>query len=132
MASRLRHGFTAVQRTEMWERWRQGERVSDIARALEIPYMSINYALRRHGGFSPPQRRRAAHCLTLAEREEISRGLVLGWSGREIARQLGREPSTISREVQRVNQNYCAVVKHNRVDGQFITPDELHTRLIKL
>jgi IS30 family transposase len=85
----------------MWERWRQGERVSDIARALKIPFMSINYALRRHGGFSPPQRRRAAHCLTLAEREEISRGLVMGWSVREIARQLGREPSTISREVRR-------------------------------
>ncbi|MCU0988299.1 MAG: IS30 family transposase [Xanthomonadales bacterium] len=101
MASRLRRGFTAVQRAEMWERWRQGERVCDIARALEIPYMSINYALRCHGGFSPAQRRRAAHCLTLAEREEISRGLVLGWSVREIARQLGRVPSTVSREVQR-------------------------------
>lgn len=38
----------------------------------------------------------------------------------------------ISREVQRVNQNYCAVVKHNRIDGQFITPDELLARLVKL
>ncbi len=38
----------------------------------------------------------------------------------------------ISREVQRVNQNYCTVVKHNRVDGQFITPDELFARLIKM
>ena len=38
----------------------------------------------------------------------------------------------ISREVQRVNQSYCTVVKHNRVDGQFITPDELSTRLIKM
>ena len=38
----------------------------------------------------------------------------------------------ISREVQRVNQSFCAVVKHNRVDGQVITPDELSTRLIKL
>jgi 2-oxoglutarate/2-oxoacid ferredoxin oxidoreductase subunit alpha len=38
----------------------------------------------------------------------------------------------ISREVQRVNQNDCTVVKHNRVDGQFITPDELYTRLVKL
>ncbi len=38
----------------------------------------------------------------------------------------------ISREVQRVNQDYCTVVKHNRVDGQFITPDELLARLIKL
>jgi 2-oxoglutarate ferredoxin oxidoreductase subunit alpha len=38
----------------------------------------------------------------------------------------------ISREVQRVNQEYCTVVKHNRVDGQFITPDELLARLVKL
>ena len=38
----------------------------------------------------------------------------------------------ISREVQRVNQNYCTVVKHNRIDGQFITPDELLARLVKL
>lgn len=38
----------------------------------------------------------------------------------------------ISREVQRVNQGICTVVKHNRIDGQFITPDELHARLVKL
>jgi 2-oxoglutarate ferredoxin oxidoreductase subunit alpha len=38
----------------------------------------------------------------------------------------------ISREVQRVNQGICTVVKHNRIDGQFITPDELYTRLVKL
>jgi len=38
----------------------------------------------------------------------------------------------ISREVQRVNQYTCQVVKHNRVDGQFITPQELLKRLIKL
>lgn len=38
----------------------------------------------------------------------------------------------ISREVQRVNQGICTVVKHNRIDGQFITPDELQARLVKL
>jgi 2-oxoglutarate ferredoxin oxidoreductase subunit alpha len=38
----------------------------------------------------------------------------------------------ISREVQRVNQGMCTVVKHNRVDGQCITPDELEARLVKL
>ncbi len=38
----------------------------------------------------------------------------------------------ISREVQRINQDYCAVVKHNRIDGQFITPDELFAKLVKL
>lgn len=38
----------------------------------------------------------------------------------------------ISREVQRVNQFDCQVAKHNRIDGQFITPMELYNRLIKL
>ena len=37
--------------------------------------------------------------LSLAEREEISRGLAGGESLRSIARRLGRSPSTISREV---------------------------------
>ena len=39
--------------------------------------------------------------LTLAEREEISRGLVAGNSIRSIAASLGRAPSTVSREVNR-------------------------------
>lgn len=39
--------------------------------------------------------------LTLAEREEISRGLQAELSRRRIADQLGRAPSTISREVRR-------------------------------
>ncbi|WP_456384694.1 2-oxoacid:acceptor oxidoreductase subunit alpha [Desulfolithobacter sp.] len=38
----------------------------------------------------------------------------------------------ISREVQRVNQYDCRVVKHNRVDGQFITPMEIFKKLVKL
>lgn len=38
----------------------------------------------------------------------------------------------ISREVQRINQGFCTVVKYNRIDGQFITPDELYTQLAKL
>lgn len=39
--------------------------------------------------------------LTLAEREEISRQLAAGTSGRAIARQLGRAPSTVTRELRR-------------------------------
>ncbi len=39
--------------------------------------------------------------LSLAEREEISRGLAAGESLRAIARRLGRAPSTVSREVTR-------------------------------
>jgi len=39
--------------------------------------------------------------LTLSEREEISRGVVAGQSIRSIASELGRAPSTVSREVNR-------------------------------
>lgn len=38
----------------------------------------------------------------------------------------------ISREVNRVNQSDCRIVKHNRIDGQPITPGELYTRIMKL
>jgi IS30 family transposase len=39
--------------------------------------------------------------LSMAEREEISRGIAIGLSMRTIATQPGRAPSTISREIQR-------------------------------
>jgi IS30 family transposase len=55
------------------------------------------------GGIAPPARRRSPLSLSMHEREEISRGLVAGLSLRKIARQLGRAPSTISREVSRNN-----------------------------
>ncbi|MFP5325953.1 MAG: helix-turn-helix domain-containing protein [Acidimicrobiia bacterium] len=49
----------------------------------------------------PPLRTRRPEFLSLAEREEISRGLAAGESVRAIARRLGRPPSTISREIKR-------------------------------
>ena len=48
-----------------------------------------------------PERKRSVLQLSLAEREETSRGLAGGESRRSIARRLGRSPSTISREVTR-------------------------------
>lgn len=101
MASGIQRGLNAAQRTELWERWRQGERPSEIARALGSSHTSIGYIVHGRGGFSPPVRRRAKNGLSLAEREEISRSLVRDDSYRQIGRQLGRAASTISREVQR-------------------------------
>ena len=101
MTSGFARRMTATQRTDMWQQWRQGESVSDIARALEFAHGSVGSAIRRRGGFSPPDRHRTVHQLTLAEREEISRGLARDWSLRQISRHLGRAPSTISREVKR-------------------------------
>ena len=97
-----RKWFTSRQKTELWERWRQGQCVADIARALQRRNKSGVYrVLALSGGIRPLARRRSAVALTLAEREEISRGIAVGRSIRAIAGKLGRAPSTISREVSR-------------------------------
>lgn len=94
-------GLSAAGKKELWERWRAGESVSDIARALQKAPGSIHGMLRATGGISPPQRRRRRCALTLAEREEVSRGLASGDSMRAIAARLGRAASTVGREVER-------------------------------
>ncbi len=91
----------AGKKEELWDRWRAGESISDIARALQKPAGSIHGMLEATGGFSPPQRRRRRCALTPAEREEISRGLATGESLRAIAARLGRSASTVCREVNR-------------------------------
>jgi len=99
--ARSRRVYTAAERRELWDRWRAGESVSDIARALDRARGTIHCTLRERGGVAPPERRRSRNALSLAEREEISRGIAAGHSGRVIARRLRRAPSTISREVAR-------------------------------
>jgi len=102
MESIARRRFTAEQKTELWERWRQGQCVADIARALQRRNKSGVYrVLALNGGMRPSSRRRSAMALTLEEREEISRGIAVGTSIRAIAAKLGRAASTVSREVNR-------------------------------
>lgn len=101
MASRSYRTISAAERTHLWKRWRAGERIGDIAGSLGRSGSSLDYVLRRSGGFEPAARRRAARVLSAAEREEISRGLGQGLKLRAIARGLGRAASTISREVKR-------------------------------
>ena len=102
MGETARIWFTPKQRAELWERWKGGQCVADIARALERRNKSGVYrVLASNGGIAPRARRRAARALRLEEREEISRGIAAGASIRRIARMLGRAPSTVSREVKR-------------------------------
>ena len=89
------------QRRELWERWKRGEGVVEIARSLGRAPTSVYLVLERAGGIAPAARTRAARALRLSEREEISRALVAGDSLRSIARALHRAPSTISREIRR-------------------------------
>lgn len=101
MGIRISRGLTPQQRSEMWERWRRGESGATIAQALGYWPTTIYNALRKQGGIYRPPRRRSQRHLRLSDREEISRGIAVGLSIREIANRLQRAPSTISREIRR-------------------------------
>jgi IS30 family transposase len=96
-----RHGLSAEQKADIWRRWKAGESLHEIGRAFDKDHGSIQFLLSKHGGIAPAIRRRSVRTLTLAEREEISRGIASGSSLREIARGLERATSTVSREVIR-------------------------------
>jgi len=101
MVYRTRIKYTAAQRADIWDRWQRGESLNSIGRLFDRPSSSVFNMLAPTGGIRPPPRRRSCLALTLAEREEISRGIARDLSLRAIATQLGRAPSTISREVNR-------------------------------
>ena len=101
MARLGRPGLTDDQKTELWQRWRNGESLSDIGRAINKHPASVFGVLRLYGGYLPLERIRSSRVLSLYEREEISRGISGNWSLRQIARNLGRSPSTVSREISR-------------------------------
>lgn len=101
MKRRTRIHYTAEQKALMWDRWQKGESLEQIAQLFDRHHPSIERILAETGGIRPPPRNRSRLALTLAEREEISRDVVLGNSIRSIAGSLGRAPSTISREIRR-------------------------------
>jgi IS30 family transposase len=101
MKYRTRIYYTEEQKAVMWDRWQKGESLESIAQLFDRHHSSVQRILAETGGIRPAPRRRSNRSLTLAEREEISRGLASYRSLRAIALQLGRAPSTISREVNR-------------------------------
>jgi IS30 family transposase len=101
MKYRARICYTESQKAQMWDRWQQGESLHEIAQLFDRRHSSIRRILAESGGIRPPARRRSERTLSLAEREEISRGVVGGQSIRSIAATLGRAPSTVSRELRR-------------------------------
>lgn len=96
-----RRGLSVTERAELWRRWRNGQSLSDIGRALGKAPGSIHGYLSICGGIAPPVRRRSPRALSLRDREEISRGIAAGMSLRAIAASIGRPPSTVSRELKR-------------------------------
>jgi len=101
MIERKPRGLSAEQKAELWKRWKAGQSLNEIGRALGKDHVVVHFVLARHGGIAPPIRRRARRVLTLAEREDISRGIASGCSIRVVAQALHRAPSTVSREIAR-------------------------------
>jgi IS30 family transposase len=101
MKYRTRIYYSEADKALMWDRWQAGDSLHEIARLFDRHHSSVRGVLAETGGIRPQPRRRARQALTLAEREEISRGMVAGQSLRSIATSLGRAPSTISREINR-------------------------------
>jgi len=96
-----RPGLTHRQKRELWHRWKAGQTLSEIGRALNKHVGSVHGVLAVTGGIEPRSRKRSIRGLQLSDREEISRGLGQGFSFRRIARLIHRSASTVSREVSR-------------------------------
>src|ERR1700686_2242702 len=108
--------LSSAQRADMWSRWKAGQSLNAIGRALGKDKQVIHFLLARHGGIAPPVRRRSRRALTLAEREDISRGIASGCSMRVIAHHLSRASSTVSREGARHGGR--AQYRANQADSQ--------------
>ena len=88
MVRRRRPRLSGAEKAELWRRWRQGESLQTIGRALGWVTKCMHYVVAGTGGVPPPPRRRSRLALTSAEREEISRGLANGASLRAVSRGL--------------------------------------------
>jgi hypothetical protein len=82
--------LSATEQDEVWRRWRRGESFGSIARGLGHRLPSVRSFIAETGGVRRRPPRRSPRSLSIAEREEISRGLASGHSYRRVAADLGR------------------------------------------
>src|SRR5260370_19194460 len=108
--------LSLAQKADVWSRWKAGELLDEIGRAYGKPHNCIGCVLLPRGGIAPAARQRSGLSLTLAEREDISRGIASGSSIRTIASGLGRAASTVSQEVTRHGGR--AAYRAHRADRQ--------------
>ena len=91
--------FSEEDKKTIWDMREAGVPVKRIAKHLGRQNSSLRWFIADAGGRRPSARERCELRLSLAEREEISRGVAADLSLREIARRMGRAASTICREV---------------------------------
>jgi hypothetical protein len=95
--------LSSAQRADMRSRWKTGESLHAIGRALGRAHPVVHRLLKQHGGIVPSPRRRSQRVLTLAEREDISRGIASGGLLRVIAQGMRRAPLYGNRPLSRQN-----------------------------
>jgi IS30 family transposase len=124
MGKGRRRYFSAAESADIWDRWQRGDGLRLIGRVFGKPSSSIFAHLRPHGGIRPVPCRRSRRALSLAEREEISRGVAVGASLRSIAKRLGRAASSVSRELRRNggSAGYRAAAADKRAWHQALRP----------
>ena len=117
-------GLSAEQQEQLWVQWRSGQSLRLVARSMGVSRGPMRRYVEACGGVRPPVRRRGRLALTVAEREEISRGIAAGISCRAIARGLGRPASTVSRELARNSgrEAYRAAVADAAADVRALRP----------
>src|SRR6266699_2150688 len=76
MIERKRTRLSPTEKNEIWGRWKAGQSMHEIGRAYGRPHPTIRKLLLPRGGIAPIARRRSRLALTLAEREDISRGIA--------------------------------------------------------
>jgi len=64
MAQRRRWKLSAAQKAELWSRWKSGQSLNEIGRALGKDHVVVQFLLARHGGIAPPVRQRCLRALT--------------------------------------------------------------------
>ena len=67
---------TEADKERMRDRWQKGDSLEKVAPLIDRTHGSVARILRQTGGIRPPQRTRSRQVLSLAEREEIPRGVV--------------------------------------------------------
>lgn len=85
--------FSVEQQNLLWAMRRDGESIREMERKLGETMPRMRLFLRQSGGIAPIPRRRRSDHLTLADREEVSRGIASGLSARSIAGTVNRTPS---------------------------------------
>jgi hypothetical protein len=113
MKQRTRCYFSQTELAGIWDRWENGDSLNAIGCGLGWSHSTVQGALSGNGDNRSTPKRRSGVALSLAEREEISRGIAMGPSIRTIASQLCRAPSTVGWEINGNGGRRCYRANHD-------------------